>query len=263
MYLRAVHADASIATLRALIRENPLGLLTTAIRSSNSPFILTSHIPFILDIKDEDSETELGVLRGHLARANPQAKVLVEAAQARIASNPSEVNVLEDEVLVLFNSPAQHYVTPKFYTETKPDTGKVVPTWNYAASQVYGKAKIYWDHKSCESVSFLASQMHDLTEHTERSVMGFDGSEGRPGPWKVSDAPEKYIELLQKSVIGIEIKIDRLEGKFKMSQESPVGDRQGVIEGFKSLGTEVGNKVSDLVKQRGDLKDSKKAEAAA
>ena len=129
MYLRAVHADASIATLRALIRENPFGLLTTAIRSENNPFILTSHIPFILDVEDETSETELGVLRGHLARANPQAKVMAQAARSRVTSDPLEVNVLEEEVLVLFNSQAQHYVTPKFYTKTKPSTGKVVPTW--------------------------------------------------------------------------------------------------------------------------------------
>ncbi|KAI0104103.1 transcriptional regulator PAI 2-type [Nemania sp. FL0031] len=122
MYLRGVHAESSIRVLRQLVRDHPLGVLTTAIRSKLAPFILSSHIPFLLDVEDENSEEELGVLRGHIARQNPQSKVLIEAAQASSASTP---NVLEEEVLVLFTAPAQHYVTPKFYKETKPTTGKV------------------------------------------------------------------------------------------------------------------------------------------
>ncbi|KAH8167178.1 hypothetical protein CIB48_g1092 [Xylaria polymorpha] len=251
MYFRADHAETSIRVLRQLIRDHPLGVLTTAIRSKSAPFILSSHIPFILDVKDEDSE-ELGILRGHIARQNPQSKVLIEAAQA----SPTP-NVLEEEVLVLFTAPAHHYVTPKFYTETKPATGKVVPTWNYAAVQLYGRAKIYWDHKSDESVAFLSKQTSDLSEHSETSVMGYTGTAGKPKPWKVSDAPERFVELLQKNIIGIEIEIDRLEGKFKMSQEMSVGDRQGVIEGFANLGTETGRAMSDMVKKRSDLKEAK------
>lgn len=255
MYLRGVHADATITALRKLIRDNPLGILTTAIRSPTAPFIQSSHIPFILDVEDEDSETELGVLRGHLARQNPQSKAMTESLQSQSSSSP-DVNVLEDEVLILFNSTAQHYVTPKFYVETKPDTGKVVPTWNYAAAQVYGRARIYWDHKSEDAIAFLSKQIDDLSEHAETSIMGHVGTGDRPGPWKVSDAPDRYVELLQKNIIGIEIRIDRLEGKFKMSQELPEGDREGVIQGFQALGTEVGCQVSALVKERGELKKS-------
>ncbi|KAI3343935.1 transcriptional regulator PAI 2-type [Ustulina deusta] len=232
MYLRGVHAETSIPVLRQLIRDNPLGILTTAIRSKLAPFILSSHIPFILDVDDEDSEEELGVLRGHIARQNPQSKVLIEAAQASRASAP---NVLEEEVLVLFTPPSQHYVTPKFYTETKPSTGKVVPTWNYAAVQAYGRAKIYWDHKSDESIGFLSKQISDLSEHAETSIMGYTGTSGRPGS---------------------EIQLERLEGKFKMSQEMSVNDRQGVIEGFANLGTETGRAISEMVKKRSDLKES-------
>ncbi len=253
MYLRGVHAETSIPVLRQLIRDNPLGILTTAIRSKLAPFILSSHIPFILDVDDEDSEEELGVLRGHIARQNPQSKVLIEAAQASRASAP---NVLEEEVLVLFTPPSQHYVTPKFYTETKPSTGKVVPTWNYAAVQAYGRAKIYWDHKSDESIGFLSKQISDLSEHAETSIMDYTGTAGRPGSWKVSDAPERFIELLQTNIIGIEIQLERLEGKFKMSQEMSVNDRQGVIEGFANLETETGRAISEMVKKRSDLKES-------
>ncbi|KAI0199719.1 transcriptional regulator PAI 2-type [Astrocystis sublimbata] len=254
MFLPEVHAEPSIPVLRQLVRDNPLGILTTAIRSETAPFILSSHIPFILDVKDEGSDKELGVLRGHMARQNPQSKSLIAAAKASTASTP---NVVEEEVLVLFTASAQHYVTPKFYTETKPASGKVVPTWNYAAVQAYGRAKIYWDHKADESVAFLSSQTAALSDHTETCVMGYTGTADRPKPWKVSDAPERFIELLQKGIIGIEIELDRLEGKFKMSQEMSVNDRQGVVEGFASLGTDVGHAVSKVVKERSDLKESR------
>ncbi|KAF2719059.1 negative transcriptional regulator [Polychaeton citri CBS 116435] len=254
MYLRAVHADATIVALRRLIRDNPLGVLTTAIQSDQYPLIQSSHIPFVLDVEDESSETELGILRGHLARANPQSKVMAESLKA-IGSATN--NVLEGEVQVLFTSPVHHYVTPKFYTSTKPDTGKVVPTWNYAAAQVYGKARVYFDPDSVESGEFLAKQVNDLSQYAEENLMGYDGGNGRPGAWKVSDAPEKYTALLRKAIIGIEIRIERLEGKFKMSQEMGLGDRDGVIKGFRSLGTSVGDDVAELVEQRGALKDRK------
>ncbi|KAI0528090.1 transcriptional regulator PAI 2-type [Xylaria bambusicola] len=255
MLLRPDHAEPAIPVLRKLVRENPLGILTTAIRSDIAPFIQSSHIPFVLDVKDEDSTEELGVLRGHIARQNPQSKVLIEAAKASKSSTP---NVLEEEVLVLFTPPShQHYVTPKFYTETKPSTGKVVPTWNYSAVQAYGRAKIYWDHKSDESIAFLSKQIADLSEHAETSVMGFTGKGDRQGSWKVSDAPERFIELLRTNIIGIEIQLDRLEGKFKMSQEMSLGDREGVVKGFANLGTETATVVSGLVKERSDLMESK------
>lgn len=244
MYLRDAHAESSIPALRKVIHENPLGILTTAIASPNHPTIQCTHIPFILDVQDETSETELGVLRGHMARQNPHSKALAEAAQAVEDGS----NVLEQEVMVLFNVPVHHYVTPKFYTETKPQSGKVVPTWNYAAAQVYGKAKIFWDSKSQDSGAFLGKQIRDLSDFAETGIM--DHSK----PWKVDDAPENYIALLQKNIIGIEIQVERLEGKFKMSQEMPQGDREGVAQGFKDMGTEVGSKLSDIVNQRSEMK---------
>lgn len=254
MYLRPIHADASISTLRQLIRANPLGLLTTAIRAESSPLIQSTHIPFLLDVQDEGSETELGVLRAHLARQNPHSKTMIEAILKQ--ADPQSC-VLMDDVQVMFTSTAQHYVTPKFYVDTKPSTGKVVPTWNYAAAQVVGRVKIFWDHKSDESKAFLRKQIDDLSEFAERQVMGFTGVEGQPNAWRVSDAPDRYVELISQNIVGIEIQITSLVGKFKMSQEMPKGDRDGVIQGFEKLGTDVGIQISNLVKERGDLKDSK------
>ncbi|OIW22543.1 putative transcriptional regulator [Coniochaeta ligniaria NRRL 30616] len=255
MYLRAVHAETHIPTLRQLIRDFPLGILTTAFSSTAGPSIQSSHIPFLLDVQDESSETELGRLRGHLARANPQSKALIEAVSKNQGNGTTPSNILTEEVLVLFTSPVQHYVTPKFYTETKPATGKVVPTWNYAAVQAYGRARIYFDARSEETSAFLSRQISDLSEHAETSIMGYTGPEdSRPAPWSVKDSPERYVELLRKAIIGVEIEITRLEGKFKMSQELGAGDREGVVAGFQGLGTEVAQEVAKLVEQRAELK---------
>ncbi|KAJ4004782.1 hypothetical protein NW752_009551 [Fusarium irregulare] len=248
VYIRAAHAEADLRVLRRLIHENPLGMLTTGIKSPTHSFLQSSHIPFLFD---ESSENELGYLRGHVARQNPQAKAMIE----HCTSNPSLNNYLEDEVLVIFTKAAHHYVTPKFYTETKPATGKVVPTWNYAAAQIYGKAKIYFENNE-ETSSFLQKAVSDLTDHNETNTMGYTGGD-RPTPWKVTDAPDKYIQLLKRNIIGIEIEVTKFEGKFKMSQEMGQGDRDGVVKGFEALGTEVGDEVAGMVKERGELKDKK------
>jgi predicted FMN-binding regulatory protein PaiB len=251
MYLRAVHAEAQISILHQLIRDNPLGILTTSIKSPLYPLIQSSHIPFVLDVP-ETTEGDLsnGVLRGHMAKQNPQAKALIEALAAQQEQGNTSLELL-DEVLVLFNGPHHHYVTPKFYTETKPASGKVVPTWNYAAAQAYGKIRVYCDPKSEETSTFLQKQVEELSNQSETSIMGY------ASPWQVSDAPVNYVDLLKKNIIGIEITIDRLQGKFKMSQEMGQGDRQGVINGFEDLGTEAGKVIADMVKERGEMKDRK------
>ncbi|KAL7944082.1 putative FMN-binding domain-containing protein [Trichoderma barbatum] len=254
MFLPAAHNEASIPVLRQLIRDFPLGVLTTAIPSDTHPLIQVSHIPFLLDVNDESSETELGTLRGHMARQNPQSRTIADAA----AGAPANNNVLEQDVLVLFTSPHHHYVPPVFYVETKPTTAKVAPTWNYATAQVYGRAKIYYDSKAKETAEFLSKQLDDLSKHSEESIMGYTGKDGRPEPWEVSEAPERWLELLKKNIIGIEITITRLEGKFKMSQEMRKGDRDGVVQGFEELGSETGLEIARMVRECGEQKDAGK-----
>ncbi|KAH7163477.1 putative FMN-binding domain-containing protein [Dactylonectria estremocensis] len=254
MHLRSDHAEKDLRVLRKLIRENPLGLMTTAIPSTTYDFLQSSHIPFVLDIEDESSETELGRLRCHMARQNPQSKAMIE----HLTANPALGNVVEQDVIIIFTSPVQHYVTSKFYTETKLGSGKVVPTWNYAAAQVYGRARVFFDTKSDETSEYLQKQMEDLSHQSETQIMGFTGGEN-PVEWKVSDAPSKYVELLKKAIIGVEITITRLEGKFKMSQEMGVGDREGVVKGFAKLDSETGQAMSKLVKERWEIKDAAKA----
>ena len=262
MYIRPVHAELSIPALHAFIRENPLGLFTTAIKHATSSTILTTHIPFVLDSDDsnnwdnQDPATPpapgtLGTLRGHIARANPQTKVICDPA-SHLKSNGGgdEGSELEDEVLILFNAPAHSYVSPRYYKETKPDTGKVVPTWNYSAVQVYGRAKIF--DKGPAASSFLMKQVNDLTNANEPKS---------GGSWKVSDAPEKYVDLLKKGIVGIEITIDRVEGRYKMSQEMKGGDWTGVVQGFKEMGGELGTEMAKRVEEEGKKRDDK-AEAA-
>lgn len=251
MYLRDQHAESDIPTLHTFIQENPLGILTTAIASSSYPTIQASHIPWILDVPSETSENEFGVLRGHMARQNPQSKALVESATS---SNPGASGAvqLKDEVLVMFNGPVHHYVTPKFYTETKPVTGKVVPTWNYSAVQVYGKATVYFDNSS-QTTEYLNKQLNALSDHTETFIMKHTGEDERPAAWRVSDAPDRFVSLLQRAIIGIHIDITRMDGKFKMSQEMGAGDRAGVIHGFQNLGTEKGTEIAQCIQEREKL----------
>jgi transcriptional regulator len=247
MYLRAVHAEPSIPALKVFLATNPLGLLTTALTSSDPKihFLQTTHIPWVLD-DPCPSDSSLPTLRGHIARQNPHAKVLIEHAAA--SASPNTPFTLTQEVMVLFNAPHHSYVTPKFYTKSKPEDGKVVPTWNYAAAQVYGTATVYTDSKADSTIQFLHKQIRDLSNKAETEIMRHEK------PWSVDDAPERYIELLRKNIIGIEIKVTSLGGKYKMSQEMGEEDREGVAQGFEGMQTESGDWIAKTVRERGHRK---------
>jgi transcriptional regulator len=246
MYLRTVHAEQSIAALHQFIRANPLGIFTTAIDSKSFPFLQSSHIPWVLDVDETPNKEDLGVLRVHVARANPQAKALIEHLTA------TNAQTLSQDVMILFNAPAHHYVTPKFYRETKPATGKVVPTWNYSAVQVYGRATIFYDTKATATSSFLDKQIRDLSMQSEVGIMGYQEK-----PWQVDDAPAPYVELLKKAIVGVQVEIIDIGGKFKMSQEMGAGDQQGVIDGFEALGSDAGNEIARVVRERGKVGEGK------
>ncbi|WVQ84783.1 hypothetical protein IAT38_006940 [Cryptococcus sp. DSM 104549] len=244
MYIRPVHAVLDLPTLHAFVRANPLGLFTTSIPHPKHDLLQTTHIPFVLDTASPDDDSEdKGTLRAHMARANPQAKAIVETLRE------SGEQELEQDVLILFNSPVHSYVTPKFYVETKPADGKVVPTWDYAAVQVYGKARVYYANDGATG-AFLQQQVEDLSEQGEQRMLKKQGREGEK-TWKVGDAPEKYVEILKKAIIGLEIKISKIEGRFKLSQEEGDGDWTGVVEGFKAIGTEEGKAMAAMIEERG------------
>ena len=115
-------------------------------------------------------------------------------------------------------SGAGGYITPNWYA-TKAETGKVVPTWNYAVVHAYGRPDVKDD------VVWLRRHVGELTAQQEKA-------EARP--WQVSDAPERYIEVMLRGIVGFRFVITRLEGKWKMSQNREMPDRAGVVEGLVS-----------------------------
>ncbi|KAJ5901822.1 hypothetical protein N7495_002350 [Penicillium taxi] len=187
-----------------------------------------------------------------MARQNLQSKSMIEAV------TNSSATQLQQDVMIVFTGTHHHYVTPKFYTETKPATSKVVPTWNYSAVEVYGKATVYYDSSTLETSDYQSKQIHDLSQLCETSIMGYTGQQGKPELWSVTEAPEKYIDTIKKNIIGVEITIESITGKFKMSQELCQGDRDGVIEGFSKLESDVGTHIAAMVKERGDIQASAK-----
>lgn len=249
MHFRPDHAELDAAALRRFIRAHPLGLLTTAIASPSAafPLLQSTHLPFVLDDPPEPPArgARLGRLRGHLARQNPQARAMTEAlAAAAAAAGPD--GVLEHDVLVVFTSPAQHYITPSFYPEAMAAGGRTAPTWNYAAAQVYGRARVFHDADAPAADAFLARQLADLARMGEAGVMGY----GAADAWRPDDAPPAYLARSKRLILGIEIDVVRLEGRVKMSQELRPADRAAVVAGLRGLGTETAARVAALVEER-------------
>ena len=208
------HEDAP-ANLHALIRAFPLGLLVTHGASG----LLANAIPFLID----PEAGENGVLRCHVARANPQWKELEGLS----------------EVLVVFQG-AQHYITPGWY-ETKQESGKVVPTWNYTMVQVRGVPRVM------DNAEWLGRQIRDLTEMMEGAY---------PKPWAVDDAPASFIDAQVRGIVGIEIEITSITGKWKVSQNRNEADRAGVIAGLEALPDDEAQAMAGLVADK--LNHSKK-----
>lgn len=190
----------------ASFREERLETLHALIRAHPLATLITAGtgglianlVPFILvDIGDK------GTLRAHVARANDQVEALRSGA----------------DTLVVFQGPEQ-YITPSWYA-SKKEHGRVVPTWNYVVVQVRGTPRVIDDS------DWLKAQVGALTSQQESQ---------RSDPWKVTDAPESFIEGQIRAIIGIEIPILTIEGKWKVSQNRSAADRQGVHDGLQSEG---------------------------
>ena len=155
----------------------------------------------------------LGALQGHVARANPLWK---QAANT--------------EVLVIFQGP-QAYVTPSWYA-TKREHGKAVPTWNYVVVHAHGRLR------TIDDPVWLRAQVETLVGRHEA---------GFADPWRIADAPPDYIDKMLAAIVGIEIAITGLQGKWKISQNQPEANRTGVVAGLRQQGTDDAMQMAALV----------------
>ncbi len=166
-----------------------------ALVSAGELGLYASHLPTVL--KDEGT---YGVVECHLARPNPHCKELAEVREA----------------LMIFQG-AEGYITPNWYP-SKAATGKVVPTWNYAVVHAYGRPEVVND------ADWLRRHVTELTAQQEKTASK---------PWAVSDAPESFVSAMLRGIVGFRFPIARLEGKWKMSQNREMWDREGVVRGLR------------------------------
>jgi transcriptional regulator len=169
--------------------------------------LCANHIPLLVD----PVPTPYGRLLGHVARANSMWREVDES----------------QEVLAIFQGP-DAYISPNWYA-TKRENGKVVPTWNYAVVHAYGHMHVHDDQE------WTRGQIEQLTAEHEALMSA---------PWSVSDAPTEYVEKLIQAIVGIEIVLTKLVGKWKVSQNQPLENRAGVVAGLESRqSTEMANLV--------------------
>jgi transcriptional regulator len=210
MYVPKHFEETRVEVLHALIRRHPLGTLVAVTPQG----LDASHIPFEID----PDPAPYGTLRGHVAKANPLWQSLAAAP----------------ETLVVFQG-SDAYVSPSWYV-AKQEHGKVVPTWNYAVAVVHahGTARVVHD------AAWLRTLVTALTDHHE---------EDRADRWRVTDAPAEYVEKMLAAIVGIEIPIARLQGKWKLSQNRSPADRRGVGAGLESEGRSA-DTVAALIREK-------------
>jgi transcriptional regulator len=184
----------------------PLAALVTL----SAQGLCASHIPLLHDTRPGG----FGVLRGHMAKANPQWSEFTAGVRA----------------LAIFTGP-QHYITPSWYP-SNAEHGKVVPTWNYVVVHAQGPIRVV--HNS----TWLKQNVSELTAAHEA---------GFPRPWTTAGIPAGYFDGLLNAIVGIEITIESLEGKCKASQNRPEADQLGVIRGLRDLGTSEAATMAEIV----------------
>ncbi|HET7300794.1 MAG TPA: FMN-binding negative transcriptional regulator [Oleiagrimonas sp.] len=199
MYLPKAFKETRPETLHGLIHAYPFATVVTRTVAG----LDANHLPF---------ELVDGVLHGHVARGNDLA------------------TLAGAEVLVVFRGP-QGYISPNWYP-TKHETGREVPTWNYAVVHVHGHLKVI------EDAAWMRVLLERLTDRHEAT---------EPQPWKITDAPEDHIEKSLHAIVGLEIGIERIEGKFKLSQNHPERNRLGVVAGLHRRGGAGDTELADLM----------------
>jgi transcriptional regulator len=197
MYLPAHFAETRTTELHALIGENPLGTLVTV----GPDGLDANHIPFEL----LTGQGEQGVLQAHLARANPLVEQIVDGMS----------------VMVVFQGP-QAYISPNWYP-SKHETHQQVPTWNYQVVHAHGRIHLRDDER------FVRGIVARLTREHETPAQELP-------PWRMTDSSPDYIARMLAAIVGIEIEIERLVGKFKLSQNKTPQDVAGAVDALAHSG---------------------------
>ncbi|SGZ53015.1 CIC11C00000003952 [Sungouiella intermedia] len=207
MYIPAINRVDSWDEKKKLIQEYPLGTVVTT--DADGKFI-ANHFPFFLH---EDKETGKWYLQAHVAKKNHQVPSLTS----------------NDNVLVIFQTP-ESYISPSYYPE-KEKTHKFVPTWDFGSLHVHGKLRIIDDF------DYVRRQLENFSSQQELK---------RETPWKLSDAPEGYLRIMQKAITGLEIEIGDTECKLKFEQKMSRENIDGVYNGLVEDGVP---EVAEYVKQ--------------
>ncbi|MBF6615822.1 FMN-binding negative transcriptional regulator [Pollutimonas thiosulfatoxidans] len=194
MYLPSAFEETRPEVLHALMREHPLGALVT----QGPAGLDANHLPFELDT----SRGTHGTLTGHVARANPLWREVADG----------------DEVLVIFKG-GDAYVSPNWYP-SKHESHQQVPTWNYCVVHAHGHIKIRDDEKFVRGVVARLTRTHEKQAEPD-------------SPWKMTDSSPDYIARMLGAIVGIEIDITRLLGKFKLSQNREQRDADGVVQALR------------------------------
>lgn len=192
--------------LHALMRAHALATLVT----SGPEGLEANHLPFELD-------AEQGLLRAHVARANPVWRMPEGGVEA----------------LAVFQGPSA-YVSPSLYA-TKQEHGRVVPTWNYMVVHAHGRLRAIDDPAHARALVARLTERHEA---------------GRPAPWKLEDAPADYLEKLLGQIVGIELRISRLSGKWKVSQNQPAANRASVEQGLREEGGAAAAMADEMARRR-------------
>lgn len=196
--------------------ENRPDILVAAMReiklsamvSTTDKGLHASHLPVIV----EEAADGCIVLNGHLSRNNPHWRAISKPA----------------ETVAIFQGP-HSYISPSWY-ETKAETGKVVPTWGYIAIHGHGRLEVIND------ADWLRGHVNALTDLHEA---------GQPQPWAVSDAPDDYITVMLRGIVGVRLKVERLEGSWKLNQHRSEGDLRSTIAGLHGGNDQQSRKLGD------------------
>jgi transcriptional regulator len=218
VYIPRSYVEERPEELIAFITAHPLGALVTAGASGE---LFATHLPFVFD----RASGEHGILEGHLARANPHHELVRDTSES----------------LVIFTG-ANAYVTPNWYPG-KAAHGRGVPTWNYVAVHAYGTLRFIDDS------AWLLAHLRRLSDRSEADLQAPAG-ETR---WRVDDAPAEFISQQMQAIIGVEVRVKRLEGKWKMSQNRTAEAIDAVVAGLGASPKAMDREVSAIVEARRPL----------